>query len=93
MKAIWNDQIIDGSDVDIVIEGNHYLPPESVSSEYLVESTTVTESSWKGEASYYDIVVDDRANKDEALYCPSPKEKASEIRDYVAFWRGVQITS
>ena len=92
MKAVWNDKVIAESDETIVIEGNHYFPKQSVNEEYLVESTTATVCPWKGEASYYDIIVDDKANKDAAWFYREPKEEAELIRDYVAFWRGVQIT-
>ena len=92
MKASWNNQVIADSDDTIVIEGNHYFPPESVNTEFLVESTTTTVCPWKGDASYFDIVVGDEVNKDAAWYYPEPKEKAQEIKGYVAFWRGVTIT-
>lgn len=92
MKASWNNQVIADSDDTIVIEGNHYFPPESVNTEFLVESTTTTVCPWKGDASYFDIVVGDEVNKDAAWHYPEPKEKAQEIKGYVAFWRGVTIT-
>ena len=91
MKAIWYNETIADSNDTIVIEGNHYFPPESVKTEYLVESTTTTVCPWKGDASYYDIVIGDNVNKDAAWYYPEPKEKAIEIKDYIAFWRGVKI--
>ena len=91
MKAIWNNETVAESDDTIIIEGNHYFPPESVKIEYLVDSSTSTTCPWKGEASYYDIVIGDDINKDAAWFYPEPKEKAKEIKDYVAFWRGVRI--
>ncbi len=93
MKAIWNNEIIAESEETKVVEGNHYFPPSSVNNEYLVESSTLTVCPWKGEASYYDIVIGDNVNKDGAWYYPDPKPEASEIKDHVAFWRGVQITT
>ena len=93
MKAIWKDEIIAESEETKVVEGNHYFPSSSVRSEYLVESSTLTVCPWKGEASYYDIVIGDNVNKDGAWYYPDPKPEASEIKDHVAFWRGVQVTS
>ncbi len=92
MKAIWNNEVIAESDDTVVIEGNHYFPPSSVNNEYLVESSTLTVCPWKGEANYYDIVVGDNVNKDGAWYYPDPKTEAAEIKDHVAFWRGVQVT-
>lgn len=91
MKAIWKEEIIAESDETIIIEGNHYFPPESVKTEYLVESTTQTTCPWKGISSYFDIIIGETVNKDGAWFYPEPKEKATEIKDYVAFWRGVRI--
>ena len=92
MKAIWNDQIIAESDDTIVIENNHYFPPESIKSELFKPSTTHTTCAWKGEASYYTIEVDGQENRDAAWYYPEVSELAKSIKGYVAFWRGVQIT-
>ncbi len=91
MKAIWNNEVVAESSETIVIEGNHYFPPDSVKKDLLVESSTHTSCPWKGEASYYDIVVGDKTNKDGAWFYPEPKEKAKEIKDYISFWRGVRI--
>ena len=91
MKAVWNTETIAESNETIIIEGNHYFPPDTVKTEYLVLSTTNTTCPWKGEASYYDIVIGDEVNKDAAWFYPEPKDAASNIRDYVAFWNGVEI--
>lgn len=91
MKAIWRHVTLAESDATIVIEGNYYFPPDSVHREYLQESSTHTTCPWKGEASYYTIVVDDSVNQDAAWYYPEPKEAAKEIRGYVAFWKGVEV--
>lgn len=92
MKAVWNGQVIAESDQTVVVEGNHYFPPDSVCTEYFVASDTHTTCGWKGVASYYDVVVGDRTNKDAAWYYPAPKEAAKNVEGYVAFWRGVQVT-
>jgi len=91
MKAIWHDAVLADSDRTIVVEGNHYFPPDAVRREHFRESATHTTCSWKGEASYYDVVVGGDANKDAAWYYPEPKEAAAQIRNYVAFWRGVTV--
>ncbi len=91
MKAIWNGVVIAESDRTIVVEANHYFPPESVRREYLQPSDTHTTCPWKGVASYYHIVVGDQVNRDAAWYYPEPKPAASHIKDYVAFWHGVQV--
>lgn len=91
MRAIWNGAILAKSDQTIVVEGNHYFPPDSVNRDYFKESDKHTTCPWKGQASYYDVVVEGKVNKDAAWYYPSPKPAAKQIRDHVAFWRGVKI--
>lgn len=92
-KALWNETVIAQSEATIVVEGNHYFPPDSVKRDYLRQSDTHTRCSWKGTASYYSIEVAGKRNKDAAWFYPDPKEDAAQIRNYVAFWRGVQIES
>ncbi len=90
-RAIWNGAVIAESDATIVVEGNHYFPPEAVKREYLRDSQTHTVCSWKGTASYYDVVVNGAVNRDAAWYYPAPKEAAKQIAGYIAFWRGVKV--
>ena len=90
-RAMWNGAILAESDQCIVVEGNYYFPPDSVNRQYLRESDTHTTCPWKGVASYYDIVVEGKRNKDAAWYYPTPKEAAKRIKNYVAFWRGVKV--
>ena len=92
MKASWNNNIIADSGDTIIIERNHYFPPDSVNTEFLVESITTTVCPWKGDASYFDIVIEDDVNKDAAWYYPEPKKEVKEIKGYIAFWRGVKIS-
>jgi uncharacterized protein (DUF427 family) len=91
MKATWNNADIAQSDQTVVVEGNHYFPPGTINKECFQESNTHTHCPWKGEASYYDVVVNGQVNKDAAWYYPDPKEAAAEIKDHVAFWRGVKV--
>ncbi len=42
-------------------------------------------------ASYYDVLVDGETNRDAAWFYPEPKTAAKEIKDRVAFWRGVVV--
>lgn len=91
MKAIWKGQVIAESKQTKVVEGNHYFPSDSVNKEFLQSSDTHTFCHWKGTASYYDIMVDDQLNEDAAWYYPQPFDKAMSIKDYVAFWRGVEV--
>ena len=91
VQAVWNGQVIAESDHTVVVEGNHYFPRESVRAEVLRESDTQTRCPWKGLASYFSLDVDGQVNPDAAWYYPEPKEAAQEIRDHVAFWKGVDI--
>ncbi|MCX2743946.1 DUF427 domain-containing protein [Mangrovivirga sp. M17] len=92
MKAVWKGKVIAKSDNTKVVEGNHYFPPSSVNDEYLAESYTTSKCPWKGTAHYYNINVEGNTNEDAAWYYPDPKDAASDIKDYVAFWNGVEIT-
>ena len=91
MKAIWNNQIIADSNETIIIEGNHYFPHDSIKQEFFKSSETHTICPWKGTASYYNLVVDGKENADAAWYYPEVSELAKGIKNYVAFWRGVQV--
>lgn len=91
MKAIWNNRIIAESDETIVVEGNHYFPHDSIEAEFFAPSQTHTVCGWKGTASYYDVVVDQKINKDAAWFYPETKEDAKNIENYVAFWKGVEV--
>jgi uncharacterized protein (DUF427 family) len=93
MKATWNGATIAESDDTVVIEGNHYFPRDAVRQEYFQPSDTHTTCPWKGEASYFNVVVNGETNKDAAWYYPEPKPAAQEIKDRVAFWRGVKVES
>lgn len=91
MKAVWNNAIIAESNDTVIVEGNYYFPPDSVNTQFLRESGTHTLCSWKGKASYYDVVVNDAINRDAAWYYPEPQEKALNIKNRVAFWHGVEV--
>ena len=89
--AIWNGAVLAESDDTIVIEGNHYFPRDSINDDYFSASPAHTVCSWKGVASYYDVVVGGDVNRGAAWYYPTPSAAAADIRDRVAFWRGVQV--
>ena len=91
MRATWNGTTIAESDDTVVIEGNHYFPRDAIREEYFQSSDKHTTCPWKGEASYFNVVVDGETNKDAAWYYPDPKPAAQEIKDRVAFWRGVKV--
>jgi uncharacterized protein (DUF427 family) len=90
-RAIWNGVVVAESGRCVVVEGNQYFPPESIRREYFRDNDTHTVCSWKGTASYYDLVVNGEVNLGAAWYYPAPKEAAKEIANHVAFWRGVTV--
>ena len=90
-KAMWNGVVLAESDRYEVVEGNVYFPKEAIRREHFRGSDTHTECPWKGTASYYDVVVGDAVNHDAAWYYPHPKQAAANIKDHVAFWKGVQV--
>ena len=91
VKAIWKGAVLAESSDTVVVEGNHYFPPASVKKEHLLFSNTKTMCPWKGQASYYTVFVDGDANPDAAWFYPQPKEAAAQIKDHVAFWKGVKV--
>ncbi|GAC1396493.1 MAG: DUF427 domain-containing protein [Vulcanimicrobiaceae bacterium] len=91
-KATWNGVTLAESPITEVVEGNHYFPPASLDRSKVKDSSTHSHCPWKGEASYYTVVVDGRENADAAWYYPAPKDAAKQIKDHVAFWKGVEVT-
>ena len=90
-KAIWNGAVIADSDATVVVEGNHYFPRDSVNPAFLRDSATTSVCPWKGTAHYHSVVADGAMNADAAWYYPDPKPAAADIRDRIAFWKGVQV--
>jgi uncharacterized protein (DUF427 family) len=90
-KAMWNGVVIAQSDQTVEVEGNQYFPPDSVRREYLKPSTRHSICPWKGTASYYDLEVNGQRNGNAAWYYPDPKPAAMQIKDRVAFWKGVEV--
>lgn len=93
MKAIWKDVVIAESNETIVVEGNHYFSLKDVNNTFLSKTDTHTTCPWKGEAHYYSITVAGETLKDAGWYYPEPKDKAKNIANYVAFWKGVSVNS
>lgn len=92
MKAIWNNTVLAESENTVIVEGNHYFPPDAINRQYFSDSEKHSHCPWKGDAHYYHIEVDGKQNPDAAWYYPEPKEAAKEIEQHIAFWRGVQVT-
>jgi len=92
-KATWEGAVLAESDRCVEVEGNQYFPPDAIRQEYFKSSATHSECPWKGTASYYDVEVNGRRNKDAAWFYPEPKPAAKQIKGYVAFWKGVKVES
>ena len=91
MKAIWKDTVIAESDATVMVEGNHYFPEASVNRQYISFSNHKTSCAWKGQASYYSLMINGELNTDAVWYYADPKPEAEAIRNRVAFWKGVKI--
>lgn len=91
VEAHWNGLLIAISDETVVVEGNHYFPADAVDAAVLRPSSTTTVCPWKGTAHYHSLVVEGAENRDAAWYYPNPKAKAENIRDRIAFWKGVKV--
>ena len=90
-RATWNGAVLAESDDTIIVENNHYFPPDAVARDFFEDSDQTTICSWKGTANYYDVVVDGERNPAAAWYYATPKDAAENITDYVAFWNGVTV--
>ena len=90
-QAIWNGIVLAESDQTVMVEGNHYFPPDSINRQFFQASQHHSICYWKGQASYYHIEVNGQINKNAAWYYPDPKDAAWHIKDHVAFWRGVIV--
>jgi len=91
VRAVWNGKEIAKSDRTVEVEGNAYFPKEDVQMDYFEQSDHQSRCPWKGEASYYHVVVDGERNENAAWYYPAPFEKAQRIKDHIAFWHGVEV--
>jgi uncharacterized protein (DUF427 family) len=91
VRAVWNGVVLAESDDTVIVEGNHYFPPESLNEDFFSESAKSTVCPWKGTASYYDVEIDGEVNSAAAWYYPAPKDAARQIQGRVAFWRGVRV--
>ncbi len=90
-RATWNGTLLAESDATVVVEGNHYFPADSLKQEHFKASNHSSHCPWKGDASYYNLQVADQVNENAAWTYREPKSGASEIKDHVAFWKGVKV--
>lgn len=90
-KAMWHGKVLAESERFEIVENNVYFPPETLDRRYFKDSATTSLCPWKGTARYFTVSVDGAENPDAAWYYPDPKPAASQIKDFVAFWRGVEV--
>lgn len=91
MKATWNNALIAESDDTVLVEGNYYFPESALKREFVTFSNHKSSCPWKGQASYYSLVVNGDLNTDAVWFYPEPKPEAEMVRDRVAFWKGVEV--
>ncbi|GAQ86930.1 hypothetical protein KFL_003210060 [Klebsormidium nitens] len=91
-KATWNGVVVAESDKFETVENNVYFPKSSIKSEYFKKTDTTSVCPWKGTASYYTLSVDGKENKDAVWTYENPKAAAANIKDHVAFWKGVDVS-
>ncbi len=92
MKAVWNGAVIAESDDTVVVEGNHYFPPESLKKEYTTFSNHRSSCAWKGQAQYLSLLVNGELNPDAVWYYADPLPAAENIKGRYAFWKGVKVS-
>lgn len=92
-RALWNGTVLAESEETVVVENNHYFPPDSIRREHFEPSRRTSHCAWKGKARYYDVVVGGERRTDAAWCYPKPRKAASHIRDHVAFARGISVES
>jgi uncharacterized protein (DUF427 family) len=90
-KASWGGEVIAESKATVVVEGNQYFPDDAVKKAFLKPSNHTSVCPWKGTAHYYHVEVHGLKNENAAWYYPNPKPAAAEIKDRIAFWKGVRI--
>ena len=90
-KAVWEGAVLAESNSTVLIEGNHYFPPESLNRNFFRPTEHTSVCSWKGTARYYDVIVDGKTNRNAAWYYPDPEVATAIIKGRVAFWKGVKI--
>jgi uncharacterized protein (DUF427 family) len=76
-----------------VLETSHppvyYVPPEDVRTDYLTPSQGSSWCEWKGQATYFDIVVGEKMASKAAWSYPKPTPSFAAIKDHVAFYAGL----
>ena len=93
MKAVWNGAVVAESDDIVTVEGNAYFPASALDRSFVQDSAHTSVCGWKGTAKYYTLSVGGKANQDAVWYYPEPKAGAMQVKDRVAFWKGVTVSA
>ena len=76
-----------------VLETSHppvyYIPPENIRSEFLIPAPSGSWCEWKGQATYFDIMVGEKTARRAAWSYPNPTQSFASIKDHVAFYAGL----
>lgn len=93
IKVIFNDTVLAETDTPVLVlefglPPVYYIPKEDVKMEYLRLTDRQTHCSWKGDANYFDISVDNKTARNAAWIYPDPKKRFQTGRDHLAFYPG-----
>ena len=91
MKATRNNIVIAESDDTVLVEGNYYFPDSALNKNYVTFSNHKTSCAWKGQASYYSLLIDGEMVTDAVWYYPAPKPEADMVRGRVAFSNAIKV--
>ncbi len=91
MKATWNNIVIAESDDTVLADGNHYFPESTLKKEYVTFSNHRSSCAWKGQASYYSLIINGEMLTDAVWYYPDPKPEADLVRGRVAFGNAIKV--
>jgi uncharacterized protein (DUF427 family) len=91
MKATWNNIVIAESDDTVLADGNHYFPESTLKKEYVTFSNHKTSCAWKGQASYYSLIINGEMLTDAVWYYPDPKPEGGLVRGHVAFGNAIKV--
>ena len=91
VSAVWNGATIAASEKTVIVDGNHYFPPNAVDHSRLEASDHSSVCPVKGSARYFHVRAGGERNTDAAWTYPHPTADAEAIRDHFAFWKGVKV--
>ncbi len=64
----------------------YYIPAADVDMQYLTAVATKTHCPYKGDSSYYNVVVNGETYENTAWYYPAPIPEAPRLKGTIAFW-------